>query len=103
MTLSSPEARDESLTHHPLADPFQGNQPGLDSPAFNAASVTPNDGADLANVARALYIGTAGNLKVTTKGGSEITFANVPAGILPVSVSRVWATGTAASGIIALW
>lgn len=86
-----------------MADAFSSNQPGLDSPAFYGAAVTPADGSDLANTARGLYVGTAGNIKVTTKGGSEITFTNVPVGILPVSVKRVWSTGTTASGIVALW
>ena len=51
-----------------------------------------------------LYIGTAGNLKVTTAGGDEITFQGVNTGtFFPVNVIKVFATGTSADNIIALW
>lgn len=48
-----------------------------------------------------LYVGTTGNLKVTTIAGTDITFTSVPAGmIIPLGISRVWSTGTTASNII---
>ena len=51
-----------------------------------------------------LYIGTAGNLKVTTVAGDEVTFIGINTGaFFPVQVAKVWATGTSASNIIALW
>ena len=73
------------------------------SPSYGGTDVTPNDSTDLTTYARALYIGVGGNLKVTTLRGSTLTFIGVGSGsILPVAVRRVWATGTAASSIIAL-
>lgn len=86
-----------------MADAFESNSSALDSPAAYAASVTPNDSTDLAASSRALYIGTSGDVKVTTVGGNDVTFANVPVGVLPIRVKRVWATGTSATGIIAIW
>jgi len=53
-----------------------------------------------------LYIGTAGNLTVTTIGNDVVKFFSVPAGtVLPVQVIKVWAvsSGTTANNIIALW
>ena len=50
-----------------------------------------------------LYIGVTGDLKVTTSGGDDIVFKNVPVGFFPVNVLKVWATGTLASEVIALW
>jgi hypothetical protein len=51
-----------------------------------------------------LYIGTAGNLKVTTVAGDEVTFVGINTGaFFPVHVKKVWATGTSASNILALW
>jgi len=51
-----------------------------------------------------LFIGTAGNLKVTTAGGDEITFQGINTGtFFPVNVVKVFATGTSADNIIALW
>lgn len=67
-----------------------------------AAAVTPDNDNDLATWARALHISVAGALKVTTTDGSVVTFATMQAGILPVCCRRVWATGTAATGITAL-
>jgi hypothetical protein len=52
-----------------------------------------------------LYIGTGGtgaDVHVTTVNGSEVTFKNVPVGILMVQARRVWAD-TSASNILALW
>lgn len=51
-----------------------------------------------------LYIGGAGNLKVTTVAGDDVTFQGISAGsFFPVQVKKVWLTGTTASQIIALW
>lgn len=51
-----------------------------------------------------LYIGTSGNLKVTTVSGDEVVFINVQGGtFFPVQVLKVFSTGTTANNIIALW
>ena len=51
-----------------------------------------------------LYVGTGGNVKVTTQGGTVATFNNVPDGAwLPVQVRLVWQTGTTASNMILCW
>ena len=71
--------------------------------AFNAVAVTLSDSTVLAPT-RALYVGTGGNLKVTMAYGAEVTFTNVQSGsILPIQVTKVWSTGTAASAVIALY
>lgn len=71
--------------------------------ARDAQSVTPADGSDLSKIAMALYVGTGGNIQVTTAGGTTLTFTNVQGGsYLNVQVKRVWSTSTTASGIIAL-
>lgn len=85
-----------------MADEFSRYAVGLDSPARDAVAVTPNDGADLANVCRALYVGVSGDIKLTTPEGTVLTFKNVPAGVFPVGAKRVWQTGTTASEIIAV-
>ena len=74
-------------------------------PALSAADVVPAD-ADLPNYSRMLYIGTGGtgaDVHVTTINGSEVTFKNVPTGILMVQARKVWAADTTAEDIIALW
>lgn len=81
--------------------------------AYRAAAVTTSDTADIPSVSTqdgsgnngcVLYIGGAGNIKVTTAGGDTVTFTGLLAGMfLPVQVLRVWSTDTTATNIIALW
>lgn len=84
-----------------MADPFYELSPN--SPATHVALVTPDDGTDLDPPARSLLLGTGGDIKITTTGGETVTLTNVPAGILPIFVTRVWETETTASDIAALW
>lgn len=71
--------------------------------AFDAKAVTLSDSALLPRT-RALYVGTGGNLKVTTAYGTDVTFANAPSGsILPLQVTKVWSTGTTAANVLALY
>lgn len=75
-------------------------------PALSAAAVVPDDVADLPNYSRMLYVGVGGSGKdvhVTTINGSEVTFKNVPTGILMVQAQKVWSAGTTATEILALW
>jgi len=76
----------------------------LGDPASDAAVVTPNDSADLAGEAQALYVGVGGNINLTTIEGTTVVFVGVSAGvILPVRTKRVLATSTTATNIIALY
>jgi len=75
-------------------------------PALSAAVVVPDDVADLPNYSRMLYVGVGGTGKdvhVTTINGSEVTFKNVPTGILMVQAKKVWAADTTATEILSLW
>lgn len=82
---------------------YTGRQAHMADPARHAFAVTPSDGTDLTNRVVALYVGAAGDVKLDTWGGETVTFTNVPVGVLPVRVRRVYATGTTASGIIGLY
>ena len=75
-----------------------------------AASVTPSDTANVTSVSGGtnngcvLYVGSAGNLRVQTVGGDDVTFNNINTGaFIPVQIVKVYATGTTASNILALW
>jgi len=58
----------------------------------------------IGNQGCALYIGGAGNISVITKGGDTVTFVGLGVGqFIPVQVVKVFATGTTATQIIALW
>ena len=72
------------------------------SPALSGVEVTPNDSANL-QPTRALYVGGTGTLRVTMRNG-VVNFTAVQAGMIyPIEVSRVYATGTTATGIVALF
>jgi hypothetical protein len=75
------------------------------APATEAFAVTPNDGVDLPNGAtKTIFVGGAGALKVDMYGGQTVTFSAVPAGtLLPIRARRIWATGTVATLILALY
>jgi hypothetical protein len=70
-----------------------------------ALAVTPSDSADLAFTTKGVFVIGAGNLKVTMAEDTvPVVFTGVPAKTyLPISVSRIWATLTTATGIMALW
>lgn len=78
-----------------------------------AAAVTPSDTVNIPYVGGdgttpswpcVLYIGGAGNIRVLTAGGDDVTFNGVVAGtFLPVQVVRVFSTGTTATNILATW
>ena len=78
--------------------------------AGRAAAVTPSNTTDIpavtggTNNGCVLYIGGYGDLTVDTVGGDTVTFVGVNGGtFFPVQVTRVYSTGTSATGIVALW
>ena len=85
-----------------MADHFADHHVALDSPALYLIPVTPDDGADLPVASRALNVAGAGFVQLTTVTG-DTGQIYVAAGIpFAVRVQRVWATGTTATGIVAL-
>lgn len=73
-------------------------------PAHDAVAITPSDSVDLTAVTRGIYVGAAGNVKVDMLGSGTVTFTSVQVGtVLPVRATRVYSTGTTATGLIALW
>jgi hypothetical protein len=78
------------------------------SPTFpmfpgSAGTITPSDSVNLPTPS-VVYVGTSGNVAVTTPQGDQVTFSNVPSGsVLPVQVLRVRATGTTASNLIRIY
>lgn len=85
-----------------MSDEFKDFTSGLESPATRLSNVTPDDGADIAVASRALNVSGAGTVRVTTVSGDTGT-VYIAAGItFPIRARRIWATGTTASGIIAL-
>lgn len=76
---------------------------GSVSPAQVYVAVTPHDSTNLTVEARGLYIGTTGHVVAVDRQGNAVTFTSVPSGyILPIFCTRVNATGTTATNIVAL-
>lgn len=74
-----------------------------------ASAVTPSDSVNLApqgtsdGLTSALYVAAAGTVTVVFQDDSTCQFTAVAGSILPVAVKRVNSTGTAATGIVALY
>jgi outer membrane receptor protein involved in Fe transport len=88
-----------------MADAFGGTLDSVSSPATRGVAVAPHDAEPLADVPKALFVGTGGSLTLRGVGGSgDVVFRNVPAGsVLPFRALFVRATGTSAADIVALY
>ncbi|RZJ98170.1 MAG: hypothetical protein EON88_01280 [Brevundimonas sp.] len=85
------------------ADAYVNQAPSAGAPARRAEPVTPSDTVDLTTYAKALYLGSGGDLTVIpASGGSAVTLKAHAPGYAPIQVRRVLATGTTASFIVAL-
>lgn len=69
----------------------------------NAKAVTPSNTDSLGFTASYISVGTAGALVVDMAGGQIAVTINLPAGLFPISVTKVHDTGTTASGIAVYW
>lgn len=87
-----------------MAESFDGQTSGMSGPACDALELDlSEDDADFA-CSRALYVGTAGNVKAQMKSGAIVTFTNVVAGCeRPWRIKKIFKVGTTASGLVALW
>lgn len=73
------------------------------APAIECVAVTPSDTVDLAVEARALYIGTAGDVEIHDSRGNLVVFTAMVGGTyLHAFVKRVLDGNTTASNIVAL-
>jgi len=84
-----------------MTDRFKTLAPGMTDPIIRAEDVTPSDTADLPTTTRAVYLGGSGDLRITLSEGDTITLLNAGAGWHPIRATRVWATGTSATAIVA--
>lgn len=66
-----------------------------------AVAVTPSDVAVITG--KAIYVGGAGNVAVTTAAGNVVTFTAPPVGtVIPISFTKIMATNTTATLLVAL-
>ena len=85
-----------------MVDTYDSHTASITAPPSHALVVTPSDTEDLPFVSRALYVGGAGDLRVLTQGGQDITYKGL-SGTKILRVERIFATGTTATDIICEW
>ncbi|MBI1402404.1 MAG: hypothetical protein GC147_04240 [Porphyrobacter sp.] len=85
-------------------DPFKNGVDSLIAPAKGAFEITPSDSDSLPIAAKAVYVGTGGDLVLRAVGDDvDVRLANVGNGaILPIRVAAIRLTGTTASDIVGL-
>jgi hypothetical protein len=78
------------------------------SPTFpmypgGAVAITPSNTVNLTNPS-VVYVGGAGNVRVLTAQGDDVTFVGVLAGsVVPVQAIRVFATSTTATSLVGIY
>lgn len=86
---------------------LQGHRAQTVTPSDTTNIPYPGDATAAPNTAQwpcVLYVGIGGNVRVLTEAGDDVTFVNVLDGTwFPVQVVRVFATGTDATDIVAIW
>jgi hypothetical protein len=75
-----------------LAEEFS-LQKSVESPANGAFLITPAD-SDMTKTARFLYLSAVATLKLTMLNDDVITTPQLGVGYHPLSVKRVWSTGS---------
>jgi hypothetical protein len=88
-----------------MADKFSQAADQVSAPATRAVSVTPHDGNALADIPKALFVGTGGDITMRgVAGAADSVWKNVPSGsIVPFRAQYVRAAGTTAADILALY
>ena len=79
---------------------FKGTEAIVSATA--AVAVVASD-VTVLDTTKAIYVGGGGNVSVTMVGGGDAIFIAVPVGTtLPIQVTKVKATGTTATNLLAL-
>lgn len=70
---------------------------------YRYVDVTPTDSADLTVAPRGFMALSSGTIKLTGMDGVACTFQIAAGVMLPLRATRVWSTGTTATGIVAVY
>lgn len=82
-----------------MPDAFANRHRDPADPAVTVFEITPDDANDLPQVTTALNVATPGTVRVTMADGSVSDVTIHPGQPFPIRVSRVWQSGTSATGI----
>lgn len=88
-----------------MPDAFSAAADSASAPARRALAVTPHDSTALADIPKALFVGTGGTITMRgVDGSTDQLWRNVPSGaLIPFRAQFVRATGTTAADILALY
>lgn len=83
-------------------DPFSLHSDLPNAPAAAAFAIVPSDAAELAQVTKAIYVGTAGHVTLRPlRSPADVVYRNVAAGsYLTIRASHVRASGTTAADLV---
>jgi len=70
--------------------------------ASGVFSIAPNDSTDLTRTAYGLYVTNAGTVKLDSKAGDTVTISATNFQTLDIIATKVYSTGTTATGIFGL-
>jgi len=85
------------------SDRFSHHSDSPIAPSRHAFAVTPGDALPLSPIPKALFVGGAGTLTLRAiDSTADVTFIVQAGQILPVRAAYVRASGTSASGLVAL-
>ena len=74
---------------------------GLTTPARRVANVTPDDANPLAFRALTVYVTVGGTIKFDTIGDDTVTMTVPDYYEIPAQITKIYSTGTTATGIVA--
>jgi|SRR6202021_1965615 len=77
--------------------------PNLCAPCPNVVPITLSDSVDLATVSRYIMVGASGNVTLTDCNANKAVVYMVAGYMYPIMATRLWNTGTAASGVVVLY
>jgi hypothetical protein len=105
-TLGGRDFRPTPMVPGDVLKTYQQNAAKHGNSGLTWIAVTPNDAADLAQYALALWVNVAGNVVVVdvdqNTDATTRTYTALPQGVHRIRARRVFATGTTATGIEAL-
>jgi hypothetical protein len=105
-TVNNREHRPTPMKTTDVVKTYQQAAAKANTPGLTWIAVTPNDAADLAQYAIALYVTGAGNVTVVdvdqNTDATTSAFTGLGVGVHRIRARRVMATGTTATGIEAL-
>lgn len=85
-----------------MSDAFANRTRSPSDPAVSVFAITPDDSADLPMVTTALSVRAPGLVQVTTQDGSTGAVMVHPGRPFPIRATKVWLSGTTATGITGL-